>query len=288
MAALLNANAKQQGEKQKNNLIHSVLEASARFTDMDTDGNEKLDFEEFLAIIPSSIRSKHSTAEIRGWFDECDPNGDGVLSINEFFVWSLTDASRQFGSSALETAFKKYDTDKSGYLTSITFGNAARDMGFGAVAHDIFKALDTDGSGTLSYAELAEALPKAPPAESKAKHMLVALAWGRRELTSDGVSIPGASAIHQSVDTSSWVVQGKDAETVQAELRALIHQSGAHVVDVLQLFDDDRDFSRRIDDVEFYKTMKNTFGYKGKLSVVRDVFRHLDKDGNGTIGFDEL
>ena len=69
-----------------------------------------------------------------------------ALSINEFFVWSLSHASRQFGSSALETAFKSYDTDKRGYLTSATFGMAARDMGFGAVAHDIFKALDKDGS----------------------------------------------------------------------------------------------------------------------------------------------
>ena len=58
--------------------------------------------------------------------------------------------------------------------------------------------------------------------------------------------------------------------------------AGAHAVDVLQPFDDDRDFSRRIDDVEFHRTMKRTFGYKGSLDVMREVFRQLPH-ANGTI-----
>ena len=34
--------------------------------------------------------------------------------------------------------------------------------------------------------------------------------------------------------------------------------------------------------------MRNSFGFKGSAYVLKDVFKSLDADGNGTIGFDEM
>lgn len=43
-----------------------------------------------------------------------------------------------------------------------------------------------------------------------------------------------------------------------------------------------------IDDVEFHHAFREYFGYRGSPSVIKEVFRSLDTDGSGEIGFDEL
>ena len=63
----------------------------------------------------------------------------------------------------------------------------------------------------------------------------------------------------------------------------------AHVrVAVLQVFDEDSDLDVRIDEIEFHKAMRMKFGYKGPPNVLDAIFRKLDKDGSGYIGFDEV
>ena len=115
--------------------------AATRFAEHDADGTQTLDFEEFLAIQPAIVLSRHSSEEIRKWFDAADTDGNGVLSIDEFFCWSLTNASATHGASTLAAVFEKYDRDGSGYLDGYEFAAAASEMGFGAVAHSIFVAL---------------------------------------------------------------------------------------------------------------------------------------------------
>ena len=243
-------------------------------------GNQKLDFEEFLAMQPHRVRQQFAGEDIRRWFDAADANGDGVLSINEFFCWSLTNASRKHGSAALEEVFARYDKDNTGFLDSIEFTRAASEMGFGAMAHQIFRSLDNDGSGTLSYHELVRALADEVPVDPKTKQMLSAMVWSYDESTSVEHT--------DSLQTSHWAIRGLDAGSVRAELQDLLRQSGGHVADLIKLFDDDAGTELTIDDMEFTKTMRTTFGYMGTKAVLDDVFNSLDTDGSGTIGFDEL
>ena len=53
----------------------------------------------------------------------------------------------------------------------------------------------------------------------------------------------------------------------------------------LHQFDDDLPGELLIDDVEFCKCMKNTFGFRGPQRVLMEVFRTMDSDGSGQIGF---
>ena len=57
--------------------------SAARFAELDQDGNEVLDFEEFYAAQPDATREQFSREEIRGWFDAADDNGDGELTLDE-------------------------------------------------------------------------------------------------------------------------------------------------------------------------------------------------------------
>jgi Ca2+-binding EF-hand superfamily protein len=114
-------------------LAQDTANDASRFAEYDLDANRKLDFEEFLKMQPASVHAKHSREEIRKWFDAADDNGDGELSIEEFFKWSLHKASQKFGETTLNTVFEKFDKDRSGYLNAWEFEQAATEMGFGGV-----------------------------------------------------------------------------------------------------------------------------------------------------------
>ena len=40
--------------------------------------------------------------------------------------------------------------------------------------------------------------------------------------------------------------------------------------------------------MEFHKAMRTHFGYQGSTMIIDEVFRSLDTDGSGAIGYDEL
>ena len=80
---------KRHAAKTRIDLTKDMRRNAARFSEYDADGNQSLDWEEFYAMQPRRIRQEHSAAEIRKWFDAADSNGDGTMSINEFFAWSL-------------------------------------------------------------------------------------------------------------------------------------------------------------------------------------------------------
>lgn len=272
-----------ESERRANNELRRKLTMdtvgdASRFAEYDLDGNQLLDFEEFLAMQPVKVRQTYSADEIKEWFNAADTDGNGSLSINEFFRWSLSNASMKHGATALETAFRKYDRDGGGYLDSFEFEKAATDMGFGAVAHDLFKALDHDGSGSVTYLELIESLTAEAPKDPETKKMLTALVWSFDKDTKDEARI----------DTSGWVIRGKTVASVREELQTLLRESGGHVADIVRLFDNDAQTALLIDDIEFVQTLRNKMGYKGPHHVLVEVFESIDTDKSGKIGFDEL
>ena len=87
-----------------------VQRDAMRFYEADAKGNSdhKLDFKEFLVMQPPAIKKSHTEAEIRGWFDAADTDGDGAVSINEFFVWTLQKEALN-GMDGLRSLFECYD-----------------------------------------------------------------------------------------------------------------------------------------------------------------------------------
>ena len=62
---------------------------------------------------------------------------------------------------------------------------------------------------------------------------------------------------------------------VRDEVRRLLKESGAAVVDVLRRFDLDADRSMQVDAMEFNRVMRLHFGFQGRLDVIDELCVHL-------------
>ena len=83
---------------------------------------------------------------------------------------------------------------------------------------------------------------------------------------------------HVDVDTRGWRLSGDSPEAVKAQMRSYLAESGLHVSDVLNLFDTDRTGAILIDRIEFYRVMRDRFGYEGSMFVIRQIFNSIDSE----------
>ena len=117
------------------------------------------------------------------------------------------------------------------------FQQVCNDLGFGAVsAEAIFRSLDVDGGGSVSYMELQETLTSSErmPESFQAKSMLTALVQSLNTTKWEA----DQAKVANRIDTSKWVITARDAASVQSQLQALLEASGCHVAELISLFDD--------------------------------------------------
>ena len=250
-------------------LAESTTQDARAFAEFDVDSNQQLDLDEFIAMQPKEIRDTFSLDEIESCFRLADTDGDGTLSPEEWFNFSLSNAAHLAGADALATAFRKYDVDGTGLLDASEFAAACGELGFRSMAHQIFASLDSDRSGAVSYEEMLAALTSTKAADGATRRLLTALAMG---------STKDSNFVTSSIETKGWAIKGRDAPTVQAELRAILLNTGARVADLIALFDDDGGHEGgekeeqggghlSIDEMEFAKTMRMTFKYGGPVRI---------------------
>ena len=202
-------------------------DAALAFLYADVDGSQYLSWDEFLLCVPMQIKNEMTQAQLRELFDAVDLNGNGSISMDEYFLWTLRVAGAQTGSS-LEAIFRRYDKTGEGALDLSEFQQACDEMGFGMRAHDLFMSLDSDHSGMLHYGELLDEL------DSRTGH-------GRKMVNNDAKKFIAALAMHNSreltpeeisrLDTSSWVISARDERGLRKSLGQLMMANGLRVSD---------------------------------------------------------
>ena len=250
----------------------ATADAMMRFADMDTNGDMTLDFEEFLAMQTKTVRAQYSDEEIREWFNTADMDDSGTLTISEWFVWTLDHMATKHGVDSIERMFKKYDKDGTGQLDTREFDKLAATNGFGAGANSIFRELDDDDSGTVSYQEIIDKMrDRKEELSGNTQQMLAQVMWAEHA--------EGEAVVKEQIDTTGWVINAKTVEGVKAQMQELVAKHGVAVGDVLRLLDVDMGGQREVDDLEFFQGLKKHFGFKGSFLLAVDVFRSIDTDG---------
>lgn len=266
-------------------VLNDIADSFRRFADADVDGKLSLDLDEFYNMMPAKLRAQFSTEDISTWFNSntTDLDGNGILSIHEYFLWTLNNCLKRHGRVALQTLFRRYDRGMDGELNAFEFQRLCEDCSIGLVGHVIFRALDADCGGSISYKEImaaieqqisaAEALPEA----MRRKLSELQITWD--------MEIRGE---FEQLDTRSWKLKADSVSNMRRQLQQYLVSTELPVVSLIKIFDADCGREMHLDLIEFYKALKSTFRYVGLLDTVERVFDSLDQDNQGTIGFDEF
>lgn len=212
-------------------------DASVLFYEADVDGSRALGFDEFLTILPKQMRSTATPEELRSLFNSADSNGNGVITLDELFLFTLAFAAEHTGTG-FEAIFRRFDTNGEGRLDAREFARAAEDMGFGSIAHDLFVELDHDASGSISYDELLTFL------KSRARFQQPgASANAKRFLTGMALHGPGSGALNPS----KWQIHAASPEEFRTELKRVMAEQGCRISDLFRLMSPEGGALRRKD-----------------------------------------
>lgn len=244
-----------------------------QFQEADTDGNAELDFEEWRTMLPEvTVRTRHDD-ELREWFDLIDKDGSGAIGWDEFFKWAFSLSASATGMG-LMAVFKQYDKDASGFIDEIEFTRAARDLGMGDVADQIFQQLTTGREKLeFNYTIMMHQM-RVDAMSDEMRNFMLAVMLDMRNSERIGT------------DTSTWKLEGTDAESLRLEIvDKLVQQRMKRS----QLFNAmDLNGSMDLQPEEFADAMINKLGFAGDRRLLLKVFSKIDGDGTGHIGFDEL
>lgn len=249
-------------------------DAAAAFFEADVDGDQKVSFSEFTAkMVPTRMIASTSQEDLRQLFKSVDTDGSGFISLDEFFLWTLKFAQEETGSG-IEAVFRRYDKTGEGVLDASEFARAAEELGFGAVAHEVFMELDPDGSGSISHHEMMARL-KNQPVSTDAKRFLSGLAFDA-----------GRKAVE--LDTSSWTLNVDNKHAVREQLKARLERNEppARASDLYRAMTAGQ--NQTLDRSGFDAAMARV-GLPPKHEwLVEEIFQELDGDGSGAIGDSEM
>jgi calmodulin len=91
-------------------------ELKALMIKADADGNQTIDFAEFLAFMRRRLSQRGAEGEIRDAFDTFDRNGDGLVSIDEL-LQVMEMLGETMTQQEAEDSLRRADSDGDGQLT---------------------------------------------------------------------------------------------------------------------------------------------------------------------------
>lgn len=246
----------------------------------DTNGDQKLSFDEFLGVVPKDMMESYEMSQIEKLFNSVDRDGSGYITLDEFFVWTLSFVQQNTGNG-LDAFFRKYDANNEGSLDAREFALAAEDLGFGPVAHEIFLELDPDESGAVSYSELITYLKGDGPESlcpssisSQAKRFLTGVAFSASDVG--------------DCDPSTWNLTSHTIEGLREELKnIMVVYPSVRVPNLYSLMT--LEGTETVSEDNFKRALQR-IGYKGEPepNFYRLLFRALDEDGSGFFSVNDL
>lgn len=262
--------------------IGMAREAAMAFLEADINGDHKLDWDEFFAAIPRQVKKKHNKESIREIFDLCDLDKSGSITMDEYFLFTLSIAESV--GSGIEGIFKRYDATGEGTLDSREFAHAVEDLGFGHFGHQLFLELDRDNSGSVSYSELMSMLKsKGLHFSTTSKRFLTALAFESPSHMGGDTDADGSWG--SVLRTGKWKLTATSPEELRIELQTRLLEQSARVFDLYAFLVEKPDAP--LTNFAWIVGMGKA-GFAGDVRVLTDAFASIDVDGSNDVGVTEL
>jgi len=207
-------------------------------------------------------------AELRKRFDVLDADKSGTVDAKEFICFSLIDALSH-SAGRLVDLLDQIDTDRNRKIDKREFRRAVAALGFDAATEyvdAVFDVMDEDGSGEVDFKELTTALR--PSTITRNKHIL------RRN-----------SGAHKSKLGALVKLEATSEQSVQEQLRALLHQKHVRVMDLFR--DWDTKGHGQISPSDFREGIRS-LGFTAERQDLDALFAFFDRDRSGTLEFKEL
>ena len=102
---------------------------------------------------------KTTDRELQQLMSQMDNDNSGEIDFDEFKNVMGGAFFKQYSRSELLSAFKKFDTDNNGYITSKELGEILDRLGRHVSRRDVeamIKTMDTNGDGKLSFEEFCK------------------------------------------------------------------------------------------------------------------------------------
>ena len=229
----------------------------------DVDGDQKLNFVEFSAMIREREAGEQTDEELMARFKALDADGSGQVDMNEYVRYMLCDALARSSTRVIDL-FKQWDEDGSGQVDRKEFRRAIKSMGFDFFANDaeidmVFDDFDADKSKTITYKELNAALKgmKLPPPKALRRTQ------------------PGSKGGRKAAFQSTVQLDRNAKVSVQEQLRELLAKHSVRVVDLFK--DWDEDGNGCVNKKEFRKAVA-TLGLDASKKEVDALFDSFDPD----------
>ena len=265
------------------NLQNLIQGSAIAFLDADANDDKKLTYDEFMTIVPEELRKANSEETLRETFQMADANSDGSISLEEYFFWTLGWASKNSGAAnALEQCFHQYDDTGDGQLNLREFTRAVSRFGYGDLGHSIFRELDNDNTGTVSYPEIIEAL--------KARRGVYSVEC-RQLLTAMSFQMQTASQAREAArmlkfGRSPWTAES--GAEVRGTMRDMMHLEVAKPWDMWCTLLKTVNARRRLSCKQFSKALRDSLHFDGSEHVLDNVFYEMDADQCGEVCYDEF
>ena len=268
-----------QNAKSQPRIVKLSRDCAMAFYDGDVDGNNELSFEEFIQVVPDEMKMNTTLKQLKKLFDAVDADESGAITLDEFFIWSLSFIQEQTGAG-MAAFFARYDSSGEGVLDAREFARAAEDLGFGAVGHDIFVELDPDESGTVSYSELIGFL-KGSGASERVKSVS---SEAKRFLTGVAYSV---TDVGDAPDPLTWGLVAKDSNELRDELKAIM--SKFPQVRVTTLFSIMTNGSSNPISRQGLPNALSRIGHcGGEEHFYETLYAEIDLDKSGMFGLDDM
>lgn len=263
----------------KSRAVSISRDAAMAFYHADVDGDEQLSFEEFMEVVPEDMMKDTSPQQIRRLFDNVDADRSGHITMDEFFIWTLSFVQESTGAG-LASFFSRYDATGEGTLDAREFARAAEDLGFGSVGHDIFLELDPDQSGAVSYSELigfldgSGAMTRTKSISSESKRFLTGVAYS-------------FSDVGEAPDPLTWDVKARNANELRTAFqKIMLKHPKVRVTTLFSILSNGS--TSPISRAEFPKALARVGLTDAPSDFYEEVFREIDLDKSNLFGLDDM